>query len=635
MMMNKGKHNLTMIIVGATVMLTIVAISPIISMVFEKPSFNLVEIDTSQRALSPFKTYTSPMGSGAVGWYPKLLVGPDGYGYAAWVAETPQIFFTNGTHAYPFNGSGSYFTHNVTITIRKTTGSLSATGGVASWNTTMVKTLANVFQRKFCSFMDAAFNKNGELIVFFSNQTFTNGSAASLSTFSAMLWNSNTGLVTEVNASTQNWKHAMADLDLSQSLSSRGASGQILFRGNDMHLLWNNGTHVFYRFNQTVSPPLASATYMGECSMAMNEAGTLWVVYSKGASISSKEVFMRSKPAGGSFSSETQKTSAGKECIDASVFLNAAGNPHVVWSSQDDDANYNRYVIKYNDGTTTRSVSTDRGNLPFINATLTRKVYTWQPRGIFLNGILNIFYVDSTEYTSVGGGSSNIAWQCYDGSSFADNTLRILSNRDLIDDLSVSIVPIEDDIFVVFYSETGSLKRINFSKVDYTMPTVVLTSPTDLDKPISYDITFTVSESDLATLIVQWDGRNLAINATDRSVMVPANGIAFGPHSYSISVIDEVGNQALISGTVNFRGIPVETLITIIIIAAAAVVVILVGVWYSKNKAKIMKRKLGLKLQAKASEGEWDEETPVEEDTSSASDSGDIDLKNDLKKVDK
>jgi len=638
-MIKIGKKNLAMMVVGAAVLLSVLAATPMLSTALAKPAISVSAIDTSDLAANPYKLYQDPMGSGAVGWYPKLVIGPDGFGYAVWVGGVDNLLYNDSTHYYTtYNSSRTYLSTSVTINIKKTLAPITSAGALSTWNAT-TKTFPGIFMRAFCSFMDAAFDNAGNLIVFFSNNTIINGTGASFKTYSGLLWNSNANTNTSIVSSTQNWKHVLADLDLSQSVSARGASGQILYSGSDRHLLWNNGSAVMYKLNSDATQSLASATFVGECSMALNPAGTLFVVYSKGATVASKEVFQRSKPSSGAFAAESQKSSAGKECIGANVFIDGSGNPHIVWSSQDDTANYYRYIIKYYDGSTIRNVSTDHGGLTFSSPTISTKILAWQPIGAFSDGKLNIFYVDSTEYYLVGGGlgsypETNIAWQCYNGASFTDNKLSVLSSRDAFNDyiLSITSSP-DDDLFVTFFSVGGSSKRINFAKVDIVVSQVVVTSSLSLDLPISYNLTFTVSETDIASIQVLWDNKPITVAATATSVAIPSVYITLGPHAYTILVTDEVGNQALNSGTVVFQGIDINALILITILSAAAVVAILLAVYYKKNQAKIMKRKLGLKLQGKAEADTWDEEAPAEEDDSGSSD-GNPDLKRDLKKVD-
>jgi hypothetical protein len=636
-MIKNGKKTYAIMIVGAVALVFLIAAMPMISMVLDEPTYNTSEIGPNQQAMSPYKTYTDPMGSGDAGWYPKLVIGPDGYGYAVW-ASINVTMYTNNSHVYTFwNASRTYLNNRVSINIRKTTATMYNSGAITTWNST-TKTLPGIYQRAFCSFLDAAFDNSGHLIVFFSNNTIINGTSASLNTFSALLWDSTSNITTTVNSSTQNWKHALADYDVSASFSTRGASGQILYNGADRHLLWNNGSRVFYQYNTDPISSLASDTYVGECSMALNPAGTLFVVYSKGGTVATKEVYMRSKPAGGAFAAESQKTTSGKECIGASVFIDTVGNPHIVWSSRDNTTDDYWYIIKYSDLTTTYNVSTHHGGLPFTEPTPTTPIVGWQPKGSFYNGKLNIFYVDNTKYTNVGGGVGsdriNIAWQYYGGSSFSDNTLRILSGRDAFNDLILSLTPTsEDDLFVTFFSDSGASRRINFAKIDVLTPQVSITSLTSLNLLETYSLTFTVSESDIATMIVQWDGQSITANVTDRSIDIPSSLITYGPHPYSIYIEDEVGNKVLLSGTVDFLGMPFDAVLTIIIIAVAGAVAIMLGVYYSKNKAKFMKRKLGLKLEGKPAADTWDEGAPVEEEGPS-SDEGNMDLKKDLKKVD-
>ncbi|NMC08132.1 MAG: hypothetical protein GYA24_23200, partial [Candidatus Lokiarchaeota archaeon] len=499
---------ITITIVGAAILLSTIAAIPVMCMVNDKPAFS-ISIDGTSQLVTPYKTYQNPIGSSAAGFHPKTLVFPNGVGCLVWMNQTSTKLYNVGGDLKLSGTDAQYLTTRVTASVKNMTGPLGAFNSLSSWNVPTV-TLDNLFQRDYCSFMDAAIDTNGHLNVFLSNQTVINGTVSSYNSYSALVWNVNTGAVTSIENSTQNWVNFFAYADPAiPSLSARGASGQILFHGANRHLLWNNGTHIRYKYNAENVTPLAADTYMGEGSMVLDATGVLHVAYSKGTDINAKQVVRRSKPVGGAFTSETTISAGGKECISTSVFLGAGGSPNYLWSVKENSSGY-LYVVKYFDGTTIHDVSNDHGALTLSGTQSPLGIIAYQPRGAYLNGKLNIFYIDMTAYTDYPSTSGNLAWQHYGGATFSDNTLRIISYIfGNFDEKAFSILINDDDIIVSMLSRSLSSSRFNFAKVDYTAPSVVVTSPVSLDMPLSYSLTWTVSESDIATIVVEWDNKVL------------------------------------------------------------------------------------------------------------------------------
>ncbi len=635
---NKNKK-IAMTILGTAFLMALFVAVPMLG-VANGPAFTVSTVHDSQSSTG-IKRAQDQMGVTSGGWYVKYVIDTAGFGYCVWVGFK-NLIYSNGVNVSAdqskLSGTVNPIANNVSINYRKTTIPVTANGGWISWGATEFS-LKNVIQRDMLGFMDAAIDANNKMRVFFSNDTIKNGSAPFLN-YTATLWDTVTGNVTAVSSHIQSWKAILNDLDKpAGSVAVKGPSGQILFQGTNMHLLWNNGTRVFHQYNNGTITQVESNTFVGECSMALNSTGDLTIAYSSGTTNLGKIIYTQTwSNDTATYGAETPQTTDDIECIQPNVFFDSNDGLHLVWSAQVNTTlvgSHFRYVVQFKDGSTIQNVSMNyMGKLTIPPDSDGEPIIAFSPKGVFFNGELNIFYLDTTDFVSGGGGSawfSNVIWQNYG----ATNELRIISTERAYDDITFNIIPTSgDDIIVAYFSQVflGS-SALNLAKLDITLP--IVTGPTVLSKdlPQAYSFNFTVVENDIQYVQLLWSSVEIATTPTERSIPIPASGLTPNAHDFRLTVTDEVGNERVVTGTVTFTD-PYLVLIILAIVGGAAAVVILIA-FYMKNRTKIMKRKLELKMGGKkpVEDTTWGDEGPAEDEGPGA-DEGSVDLKKDLKKVD-
>ncbi len=641
-MTTKKQNNISIALIGIALVLPVFIAVPMLGIGDMNVSINATLISSQVPQTGVGFQPGAIVGPGSA--YPKLLVAPNGTGFCVWL-ETKDVLSTNGTHV--FIGGVENATTNMTINIMQTTGSIYSANGWKSWNQTAIKKLNSVYQLSHRGFLDAAFDNTGKLWVFYSSQVISD--PADLNRFEAWLWDGVTP--TKITGVLQlNWTSGLAPLSsdgMGVSIASRGAAGQILFDvDGGRHLLWSTGNELLYRYNDMAIQPLATADYMGECSMATNSTKHLIVVYAAGnATVSNKVIYRRTATNENIYSDFNTpvaiSSDTGKECLTPYVFVDGSNTPHYLWSTQEDTSTH-RYVVKFKRGSNPAvNISTDYGGLG-SRVISPNEALAWKPCGAYYRNKLNIFYIDNTNFTGTGGGDNfytNILWQSYsDLGDLSNNKAVVLSNQESYDDLNPSIaLPINalcDDMYVICGSYS-SIQRVNIVKIDEVAPSITVTSPLRGEIPLSYTLTFTASNSDdLANLTVKCGLHVLELDPYDRAVDLPASLLTRGSYALVIEAMDDVGNTYQYIGVLEFTNIPPELIITIAVIAIAAVLLVLLLWYYKKNKERFMRRGLGMKMGGKPAEKKsWDEEGAEEEDAGGG-DEGSVDLKKDLKKVD-
>nr|MDO8088429.1 hypothetical protein [Candidatus Sigynarchaeum springense] len=638
----KKLSNIATALIGIALVLPVFIAVPMLGMGYKNVSINATLISSQVPQTGVGFQPGAIVGPGSA--YPKFLVAPNGTGFCVWL-ETKDILSTDGTHV--FIGSVENATTNMTIKIMQTTAPVYSANGWKSWNLTAIKTLNSVYQLSHRGFLDAAFDKSGKLWVFFSSQVVESG--PNFLKMVPKIWDGGSTLspVTS-DLVVLNWTSGLAPLSsdgMGVSIASRGAAGQILFdKDGGRHLLWNNGRELWYRCNSSGVPQkLATADYMGECSMAINSTKHLIVVYAAGnTTVSNKVIYSRTATWANMYTDFNTpvaiSSDAGKECLTPYVFVDSSNTPHYLWSAKEDTTTH-RYVVKLKRGSNPAvNISTDYGGL----VASPNKAMAWKPCGAYYRGKLNIFYADNTTFTGIGGGDqfkTNILWQSYSNlGDLSNNKAVVLSNQESYDDLNPSIaLPINtdyDDMYVI-YGSYGSLQRVNIVNIDEVAPSITVTSPLRTEVPLSYTLTFTASNAhDLANITVKCGNYELILDPDVRAVDLPASLLVRESYPLLIEAMDDVGNKYQFIGVLEFTSIPPELIITIAVVAGAAVLVVLVLLYYKKNKENLMRRGLGLKMGGKpAEEKTWGEEG-AEEEEAGGGEEGSVDLKKDLKKVD-
>jgi len=277
-------------------------------------------------------------------------------------------------------------------------------------------------------------------------------------------------------------------------------------------------------------------------------------------------------------------------------------------------------------------------------------------------GKLNIFYSITRQFSGTGSqdpGTWNFVMQ-----SFADpanlnsgHTLIVLSvGTATVKNAFHSTATLNNNIFGAYLSAGNpsdpNNDPVHIAKVNLVGPTVVITSPTELNEggltdanqystalTDKFTINFTVSEPDVTFPNgYKWDTTQVALTNDQRSITITGGLISYDEHVFNMTVVDEVGNYFQVTRYITLTGIPIELIFTIVLIIVIAVAVVAILFLVLKYRKKFSQRQVQLKLGGKgkqkaAGKEGWGEEEG-EEAEEGKDDSDDMDLKKDLKKVD-
>lgn len=568
-------------------------------------------------------------------------------GYMDGLIFSPELALDSQGNAY-FSYVDIALPSNDSTLKRRTTTTIVEHQGWKTMSWTSEGTIvAGISRHMLAGFLSTAVDANDVYHALFSNMT-------GLDMMDVMLYDSSSlSVVASMNYS---WT---AGANTSQPEVPRPASGKILFDATGKHhLMWNNGSAVFYKHQDTafVMVDQAVGGIVGACDMILGSGNTPIITYSKATTSdpADKQLFITS----GTFATKTQVTTGSVEDCQPSLALDADGKLHLAWASKVNDGTY-LYVVKYKTGTTianlaaatARELSTDLGGR--TTGAQTRKIMAVLPKIMAIGGALHVFYCDSTNM-NIGGSLQNsdldMVWQYYaNPSDMSNNVLTMLTvnDGDLEESFFSAVRSMHDDIFIANMAPhpTAVSPKVRLIKIDHTAPTVTFSGSfaaqlnagsASIDQVTNITISFTPSEIDLSLLQISWDAILLTgiTTATRSFTITDVNKLALGEHTLAITLRDEIGNQATVTVKITFLGLNVELVMAFLLIGAIGAGVVLLVLFLQKNKVKLAKRKLE-KFSVggdKSKTDTWDDEAPVEDDKGSGQ--LDDDTKIDLKKVD-
>jgi len=433
-------------------------------------------------------------------------------------------------------------------------GNLTTISGWKEWNS--VYNLSSVNQTRLKGFIVGDANENGEYFVLFSN--LTSISTGELENTEIMLWNG-TNLASIYNM-TSNWTESSEE----NSIWLRAPCGKIRFDGNNgRHLAWNNGTHLFYKYNDSMVQIVDNATTLSEFSMILNSTGQLYFVYSKASSnlAKDKQLYYCYKNASMQFSSPVELFASNNlEDSRLDATFDTRDNLLVTWTSSRNESFPETYKIQYLN-TTENVVRTISGS-GIAN----------ESKVVYFMGRLNIFYWESQLLNSSNHG--NIVWRTYTNvTDMNDSVMRILSPppwNSYLDSFMNVGTDHDDDMYIVSTYMLDNVSRerfIQLIKIDYYVPSAAYTNPVALNNEDFYymefpgydnvSFAFVINEEDVR-VDAWWNGDSdiilQNISSTQWILSVPRNVLLRygGPCTLCLFISDECGNSLHIFRSVEF-----------------------------------------------------------------------------------
>lgn len=579
---------------------------------------------------------------------PSISTDGNGVGYMAWLDQVSSA------------------KANYTLKYRTTTNTITASGGWMDWNSYKSLTNVSVYTQGFVS----GAHSSGDNLYYalFSNKTFNQTKPIPMQTIKVCLWDGTGTKARTIYTMNVSWTGFIAN----SSYFLEGACGKILFdANNNMHLAWNNGTALFYKYVPFISgsktydfsnpvETVNSTAVMSEFSMISKSAGQVDIVFSAGNSTlyNDKELYLTSGGGNPSavknFSTPVELTKNNYEDTRPDTTYDTHSDILLTWSQE---SSIDTYKIMYmNVSSGSPGITTEISNKipPLTVSSTSPSANSFDSSIVYLEGRLNFFYSDSRQF--IGSGNQNpstwnFMWQSFaDPANLNNNNLTVLSISDTpCMNLFHGVCAIDNDIFASFIS-LGTYP-IHIVKIDYVVPTIKITDPVLLETtgitqdaaysinlPTQFNISFSVSEPDITFPSgLKWDqGNPLTIpNNQSITITIPSGSLTLGPHSFSLTVENEVGNSVTITRYLDFTGVDMLLVLTIVLIAVIAVAAVAILLLLFKYRKKFSERQVQLKLggkeKAKGKEG-WGEEAEAEEEEKEGNE--DVDLKEDLKKVD-
>ncbi|MHA1792803.1 MAG: hypothetical protein ACTSVI_09180, partial [Promethearchaeota archaeon] len=525
-------------------------------------------------------------------WKPQLAIDSNDKGIFMWTEQTTAN------------------TYNISYI--KTNGNIYELGGWKSWSSTPTLVADNVVQELFKGFMSLDIDANGNLFVLFSNSTNLTSNPHSMD---VLLWNSSSNSVSTIYSTTENW--TMVNFASGTSIYLRPAGGKLLIDSTGVfHMLWNNGTALFYKEGSSAVQVIDSAGIIGYCDMALDSQDDAFIVYSKSDSsdAANKEIYYTT--SADNFNSKNAIISNTLEDAYPSVAVDSSDNDsiHVVWTQRQASGDY-LYVVKYTKigSGVISSISTDIGEYEGNTVVNVDPIIAYSPQVKVSSYGMDIFYIDTTNFKENGvpqGEDADLVWQHYaDPTDITDNVLTLMSagTQSTMNDFFLDFASSkQDDIFIswlAYNASNTSQSRMRLSKIDYNTPALSIINQqlsglnngdaVTVAKPLSFDINFSIGESDIKSLSATWDGSvisGVGVGSSSLTINDVAS-LSLGKHVIVIRVTDEMNNQLEFTGTIKFSGIDLNAVLAIVISSAIGAGAVIFIFWLYKNRAKFARKK--------------------------------------------